>query len=40
MLEYVASALVGLAIVGCVLYVTISSEVEEPPKPKRPDPKL
>ena len=39
MLEYVAFALFGLVMIGCMLYVTISPEVEKPPSPKRPDPK-
>jgi hypothetical protein len=33
MLEYVAYALLGLVILGGLLYVTMSPEVEEPPKP-------
>jgi hypothetical protein len=37
MLEYVAYALLGLLILGGLLYVTMSPEVEQPPK--RPDPK-
>lgn len=37
MMEYVSSALLGLVMIGCMLYVTISPEVEEPPSPKRPD---
>ena len=39
MLEYVAYALLGLVILGGLLYVTMSDEVEHPPQPKRPDPK-
>jgi hypothetical protein len=39
MLEYAAYALLAVAIIGCLLYVTMSPEVEEPPTPKRPDPK-
>ena len=37
MLEYLAYALLALVMVGCVLYVTMSPEVEQPRKP-RPDP--
>jgi hypothetical protein len=37
MLEYVAYALFGLVTLGALLYVTMSPEVEQPPKPK-PDP--
>jgi hypothetical protein len=33
MLEYVAYALFGFVILGGLLYVTMSPEVEEPPKP-------
>ena len=40
MLEYFAYALLGLLVIGCILYVTLSPEVEEPPAPKGPDPKL
>ena len=40
MLEYFAYALLSLLVIGCILYVTLSPEVEEPPTPKRPDPKL
>jgi hypothetical protein len=36
MLEYVAYALLGLVILGGLLYVTMSPEVEQPPT--RPDP--
>ena len=39
MLEYVACALLGLVTIGCLLYVTMSAEVAEPPSAKRPDPK-
>jgi hypothetical protein len=39
MLEYVAYALLGAVIVGGLLYVTLSPEVEDARKPKRPDPK-
>jgi hypothetical protein len=39
MLEYAAYALLVLVIVGGLLYVTMSDEVEHPPEPKRPDPK-
>jgi hypothetical protein len=38
MLEYFAYALLALLVIGCILYVTLSPEVEEPPAPKRPDP--
>jgi hypothetical protein len=40
MLEYFAYALLGLLVIGSILYVTLSPEVEEPPTPKGPDPKL
>ena len=33
MLEYVAYALLGVATIGCLLYVTMSPEAEETPKP-------
>jgi hypothetical protein len=36
MLEYFVYALLGAVIVGCLLYVTMSSEVEEPPSSKQP----
>jgi hypothetical protein len=38
MLEYLAYALLPLVVIGCLLYVTTSPEVEEPPNPKRPGP--
>jgi hypothetical protein len=38
MLEYVAYALLGLVMIGGLLYVTMSPETEEPPKPKGPEP--
>ena len=38
MLENVAYALLGLVMVGCLLYVTMSPEVEDPRSPKRPLP--
>jgi hypothetical protein len=37
MLEYFAFALLGLVMVGCLLYVTMSAEAEEPPRASRPD---
>jgi hypothetical protein len=37
MLEYVAYALLGLVMLGCLLYVTMSPEAEDPPPTKRPD---
>jgi hypothetical protein len=37
MLEYVTYALLGLVMIGCLLYVTMSPEVE-PPSAKRSDP--
>lgn len=37
MLEYVMYTLLGLAMIGCLLYVTMSPEVE-PPNAKRADP--
>jgi hypothetical protein len=39
MLEYVSYALLGLVMIGCVLYVTLSPEAEDPPNPKQRDPK-
>jgi hypothetical protein len=39
MFEYLAYALLGLALIGSLLYVTLSPETEDPSKPKRPDPK-
>ena len=39
MLENVAHALLGLVMIGCLLYVTMSPEVEDPRNPKRPTPK-
>ena len=37
MLEYVAYALLGLAIVGGLLYVTMSPEMEQSKEPRPPD---
>ena len=37
MLEYVAYTLVGVVTICCLLYVTMSPEAEDAPKP--PDPK-
>ena len=37
MLEYVAYALLGLVMVGGLLYVTMSPEAEEPARAKQPD---
>jgi hypothetical protein len=37
MLEYVAYALLGLVMIGCLLYVTMSLEMEDSPNPERPD---
>jgi len=37
MLDYVVYALLGLAMAGGLLYVTRSSEAEEPPRANRPD---
>jgi hypothetical protein len=37
MLEYVAYALLGLVMIGGLLYVTMSPEAEDPPNPKRPE---
>jgi hypothetical protein len=39
MLEYFAYALLGLGLIGGLLYVTMSPEAEEPPNAKRPEPK-
>jgi len=39
MLEYLAYALLGLLVIGSLLYVALSQEVEKPPNPKRPNPK-
>jgi hypothetical protein len=36
MFEYVAYALLGLVMVGALLYVTISAETDEAPNPKGP----
>jgi hypothetical protein len=37
MLEYAACTLLGFVMIGCLLYVTMSPEAEDAPKPKRPD---
>jgi hypothetical protein len=37
MLEHVVCALLGLALIGCLFYVTMSPEAEEPPNANRPD---
>jgi hypothetical protein len=37
MWDYLVYALLGLATIGSVLYVALSPETENPPKPKRPD---
>jgi hypothetical protein len=34
MLEYIAYALLALAMIGCVLYVLMCPEAEDPPRPK------
>ena len=39
MLEYLAYALLGVVMIGGLLYVTMSPEAEDPPTPKSPDPK-
>jgi hypothetical protein len=39
MLEYLAYALLALVMIGCLLYVTMSPEAEDPPNPNRPDAK-
>ena len=39
MLEYLAYALLAFVMVGCLLYVTMSPEAEDPPKSKRRYPK-
>ena len=39
MWEYLAYAFLGLVMIGCVLYVTMSPEVEDVPNPKRSNPK-
>jgi hypothetical protein len=39
MLEYITLALLGIAMIGCLLYVTMSREAEDPPNRKSPDPK-
>jgi hypothetical protein len=36
MLEYLAYGLLGLVAIGCLLYVTMSPEIEERPNPDRP----
>jgi hypothetical protein len=33
MLEYVAYTLLGVVTIGCLLYVTMSPEAEDAPKP-------
>jgi hypothetical protein len=38
MLEYLAYALLGVVMIGSLLYVTMSPEAEGPPNPKSPDP--
>ena len=38
MLEYVAYALLGLLILGGLLYITMSPEAEHSPTPKPPEP--
>ena len=38
MLEYLAYALLGVVMIGGLLYVTMSPEAEDPPNPKSPDP--
>ena len=38
MFEYLAYALLGLVMVGGLLYVTMSAEAEEPARAKRPAP--
>lgn len=37
MLEYVAYALLGLVMIGCMIYVVLSPETEDPSNSKRPD---
>jgi hypothetical protein len=39
MLEYLAYALFGVVMIGCLVYIINALETEEPPKSKRPDPK-
>ena len=39
MLEYVAYALLGVVMLICLLYGTMSPEAEERPKKKRPEPR-
>jgi hypothetical protein len=39
MLEYLAYALLALVMIGCLLYVTMSPETEDPPNSKRRYPK-
>jgi hypothetical protein len=38
MLEYVAYALLGLVMIGGLVYVTTCSEAEEPPRADQPAP--
>jgi hypothetical protein len=38
MLEYVAYALLGLVMIGGLVYVTTCSEAEEPPRADQPVP--
>ena len=38
-MEYLSYALLGVLIIACLLYVTMSAEVEDVPNPKRSKPK-
>lgn len=37
MWDYLTYALLGLVMIGGLLYVTMSPEVDKPPKPRQPD---
>jgi hypothetical protein len=39
MWQYLAYALFGFVMIGCLVYIMDALETEEPPKSKRPDPK-
>jgi hypothetical protein len=39
MLEYLAYVLLALVMIGGLLYVTMSPEAEDPPNPKRRNPR-
>ena len=39
MLEYLAYALFGFVMIGCLVYIINALETDEPPNSKGPDPK-